>query len=57
MSGAAMEGCASMKEDVSENHMAEPDHCGNMGNSKGSMIGRNDKNYSFLEQVVKPHVL
>lgn len=38
MSGTSMEGCSSMMEDVPENHMDDPDHCGNMGDA-GSMMG------------------
>lgn len=43
MSGAAMEGCSSMMEDAPENHMADPDHCGNMDDEMGSMMGGNYK--------------
>jgi hypothetical protein len=43
MSGTAMEGCSSMMEEAHENHMAERDHCGNMGDVTGSMMGGNYK--------------
>ncbi len=39
MLGAGMEGCSSMMEDASEGHMSDPDHCGNMGDDAGSMMG------------------
>jgi len=32
-----------MMEDAPENHMADPDHCGNMGDDEGSMMGSNYK--------------
>lgn len=41
MSGSSMEGCSSMMEDASENHMA--DHCGNMASDADSMMGSNYK--------------
>ncbi len=48
VAGAAMAGCSSMMADadnvtdadsVTENHMADPDHCSNAGSGMGSMMG------------------
>lgn len=48
VTGAAMSGCSSMMADagnvtdadsVTENHMADPNHCSNMNSSMGSMMG------------------
>lgn len=42
MADAAMAGCGSMRadaENVTENHMADPDHCSNMDTGMGSMMG------------------
>jgi len=47
MSGEAMEGCSLMMEDSPINHMADQDHCGNMGDEMGSMMGTN-KNAAAL---------
>ncbi len=41
MSGAGMEGCSSMMKDSPGDHMS--DHCGNMGDHAGSMMGSTKK--------------